>query len=269
MDDTLGDRMKGYELQEAGRRFLPLLPVLARMDGRCFSAFTRGMTQPWDKRLSQCMQHVTLKLVRDTNASMGYTQSDEITLVWHATDPESQIFFDGRVAKMTSVLASLTTLSFYLALQHYLPEYQIRLPMFDARVWTVPNRSEAANVFLWREWDATKNSISAAARCFYSHKELYGKNSKELQELLHAKGVNWNDYPTPFKRGVYVQRRKVSTPWTREELDGLPPLHQARLNPDLVVERTTYRFLDDMPPFARVPNREAVMFDGAEPQLME
>lgn len=33
MSDDLGDRMKMYEGMEAGRRLMPLLPVLARIDG--------------------------------------------------------------------------------------------------------------------------------------------------------------------------------------------------------------------------------------------
>jgi tRNA(His) guanylyltransferase len=31
MDDALGDRMKGYESAEAGRRLMPLVPVMARI----------------------------------------------------------------------------------------------------------------------------------------------------------------------------------------------------------------------------------------------
>jgi uncharacterized membrane protein YccC len=31
--DDLGDRMKGYELAEAGRKLMPRLPVIARLSG--------------------------------------------------------------------------------------------------------------------------------------------------------------------------------------------------------------------------------------------
>jgi tRNA(His) 5'-end guanylyltransferase len=244
---------------------MPLLPAFARIDGRAFHGFTRGMDRPFDAEFSSCMVGTTAALVHDTGACMGYTQSDEITLAWHSQTTQSQIWFDGRVAKMTSQLAAQATLIFYCLVLERLPRnYARRHPTFDARVWNVPNRAEGANVFLWREWDATKNSISMAAAAHYSHSELMGKNSHQKHDMLHAKGVNWNDYPALFKRGSYVQRRTVTVPFSAEELDRLPPKHEARTNPALVVERSVCSVLD-MPPLGSLANREAVIFDGAEP----
>lgn len=268
MKDELGDRMKLYEGAEAGRRLMPLLPALARIDGRAFHSFTRGMARPFDATFSACMVETTAALVRDTGACMGYTQSDELTLAWHARTTQSQIYFDGRVAKMTSQLAAQATLIFYRLVLERMPQYADRLPTFDARVWNVPNRAEGANVFLWREWDATKNSVSMAASAHYSHKALMGKNSPQKHDMLHAKGVNWSDYPVFFKRGTYVQRRTVAVPFSAEELDRLPQKHAARTNPALVVERSVCSVLD-MPPLGTVTNREDVIFDGAAPMVAE
>lgn len=265
MRDDLGDRMKMYESAEAGRRLMPLLPVLARIDGRAFHSFTRGMDRPFDPMFTARMVDTTIALVRETGACMGYTQSDEITLAWHSQSMQSQIWFDGRVAKMTSQLAAQATLIFYRLVLARMSKYADRLPTFDARVWSVPNRTEGANVFLWREWDATKNSISMAASAHYSHKELHGKNGQQKHDMLHAKGVNWNDYPFFFKRGTYVQRRTTSQPFSAEELDSLPPKHAARMNPGLLVERSTVSAIE-LPPLATVMNREAVIFDGAQPE---
>lgn len=263
MSDALGDRMKGYETAECGRRLMPLLPIIARIDGRAFHSFTRGMDRPYSKQMMQCMSETTQHLVHETNACMGYTQSDEITLAWHSTDPKSQVWFDGRIHKMVSQLAAQATLAFYRCVGPYLgSDYAERLPTFDARVWNVPNRTEGANVFLWREWDATKNSVTMAASAYYSHNELHGKNGADKQEMLHAKGVNWNDYPAEFKRGTFVQRRTVARPFSRDELEDLPPKHEAHKNPGLIVERSEVAILQ-MPPFGTVLNREAVIFDGA------
>lgn len=267
MNDDLGDRMKMYERAEAGRRLMPLLPAMARIDGRAFHGFTRGMARPFDAAFSACMLHTTIELVRDTGACMGYTQSDEITLAWHSRSTQSQIWFDGRVAKMTSQLAAQATLIFYRAVMELMPQYAHRKPTFDARVWNVPNRAEGANVFLWREWDATKNSLSMAAAAHYSHKELHGKHSGDMHDMLHAQGVNWNDYPAFFKRGAYVQRRTAAVPFTAEELDRLPEKHEARANQALVVERSVVEGLE-MPPLGGVVNREAVIFDGATPTVV-
>ena len=264
--DELGDRMKMYENAEAGRRLMPLVPVMARIDGRCFSSFTRGMDRPYDAGLSQAMIDTTVFLVKETNACMGYTQSDEITLAWHSTDLKSQIWFDGRVLKMTSQLGALATLHFYRHIVRVMPSYAERLPTFDARVWTVPNRIEAANVFLWREWDATKNSIQMAAQEQYSHKALHGKNGSEQQEMLFQKGINWNDYPAFFKRGTYVQRREISRPFNLSEMDSLPEKHHARQSPDALFLRSEVAAID-MPIFASVANREAVIFEGCSPSI--
>lgn len=266
MNDALGDRMKMYEGIECDRRFIPMVPIVARMDGRAFHAFTRGMTRPFDEVFSNVMIDTTLFLTQETNACMGYTQSDEITLAWHSTELKSQVWFDGRISKMVSQLAAHATLCFYRLYQERAPQFAHRLPTFDARVWQVPTRTEGANVFLWREWDATKNSITMSAHSVYSDKELFGKNGSEKQEMLFQKGINWNDYPAHFKRGTFVQKRLVSKPFTTSELEKLPPKHAARSNPGLLVERSEWRPLD-MPVFTTVTNREEVVFEGKEPRI--
>jgi tRNA(His) guanylyltransferase len=266
MNDGLGDRMKQYESAEAGRRLMPLVPALARLDGRAFHSFVRGLERPFDKRLSDLMIDTATFLVRETNAVIGYTQSDEITLAWVSEEYDSQIFFDGRVQKMTSVLAALCSAHFNRRLPKFLPaEYGARLPVFDCRVWSAPTLEEAANTFLWRELDATKNSVAMAARAYYDHADLHDKSSSEMQELLWKKGVNWNDYPMFFKRGTYLRRRKMSRAFTATELDALPPKHAARSNLALVVERTALGPLD-LPPLSKVENRAGVLFRGEEPR---
>lgn len=263
MKDNLGDRMKMYEQAEAGRKLMPLLPIIARIDGRSFHSFTKGMERPFDKWFSSCMIDTTVALVEETGACMGYTQSDEISLAWHVDNLKSQLWFDGRISKMTSQLAAQATLVFYRLVLERMPQYADRMPTFDARVWNVPNRTEGANAFLWREWDATKNSLSMAASSYYSHKVLQGKNSADKHELLHEAGVNWNNYPVHFKRGTYVQRVLTKTPFSAEELASLPEKHAARKNPNLVVERNVVSVVN-LPPLGTVTNREEVIFDGAE-----
>lgn len=264
MDDSLGDRMKGYEQRDAGHRFLPMLPVLARLDGRNFSKFTAGLRRPFDERLSALMIETTTHLVRETGAVCGYTQSDEITLAFYASDWKSQIYFDGRASKMTSILAAECSTLFNRLLPDVIPERAGSRPVFDCRVWQVPTLDEGANAFLWREQDATKNSITMAAQEFYSHNQLHGKDGREKQEMLHAQGVNWNDYPAFFKRGTYVRRRTLRSKLSEEELAELPPKHNARLNPDLEFERSVVTVYA-LPPLAQVHNRAAVIFLGEDP----
>ncbi len=271
MNDAFGDRMKMFEQAEAGRRFMPLLPVLARLDGKGFSKFTKGMDRPYDVRLSNLMIDTTAHLVKETNACCGYTQSDEITLAWYSDDINSQIFFDGKIQKMVSVLASMCSVYFNSHLPDMFDardiEHRVGTAVFDCRCWQVPSLVEGANAFLWREYDATKNSISMAASSVYSHKQLDGKNGSEKQELLHQKGINWNDYPSFFKRGSYIQRRVIKSKLRPEDLESLPEKHHARLNPDLEIERSEIKRID-MPRFSSVFNRADVIFRGEEPVMM-
>ena len=216
--DLFGDRMKFYENQTCGIKLLPLIPVIARLDGKGFSKFTKGLKRPYDERLSMLMIELTKYLVKETNANCGYTQSDEITLMWYVDDPKSSIYFDGRYFKMVSDLSAMASVFFNKKLNDYLPEKSDKWPRFYCRVFNVPTLDEAVNTFLWREKDATKNSITMAASSFYSHKQLDKKNGSEKQEMLFEKGVNWNDYPAFFKRGTYVQRKRILRKFTTDEL---------------------------------------------------
>lgn len=261
-NDTLGDRIKNYESQ-SDIRMLPLIPVIARLDGKGFSKFTNGLKRPYDERLSNLMVETTKYLVKETNANCGYTQSDEITLVWYSNSRDSQIYFNGRVFKMISDLSAMASVFFNSKLGDYLPEKVGKMPRFDCRVFNVPTVEEAVNVFYWREMDATKNSISMAASDLYSHKFLMGKNGSEKQDLLFQKGINWNDYPSFFKRGTYVQRKKVLTKFSAEEIEKLPSKHKAKIDPDLQIERWIVDRVD-LPPISKIENRVGVILYGED-----
>lgn len=264
--DAFGNRMKIYESFETSRKARPLLPLIARLDGKKFSGFTRKLGRPYDKRLIDLMIRVTKYLVTETNARMGYTQSDEITLAWYSSSLKSQIYFHGKLFKMISVLAATASVQFNKFLPDYIPEKVSYnpAPVFDCRVWEVPTLTEGANSFLWRELDATRNSILSAGYSKISHKKMHGKNTSEVQEMLYQRGINWNDYPAFFKRGTFIQRRIVKRKFTSMELEKLPLKHHARTNPDLEVDRREILTLD-MPPFGTVANREDVIFSGKEP----
>jgi tRNA(His) 5'-end guanylyltransferase len=262
--DLFGDRMKMYENQTCGIKLLPRIPVIARLDGKGFSKFTRGLRRPYDERLSNLMIELTKYLVKETNANCGYTQSDEITLMWYVDDPKSSIYFDGRYFKMVSDLSAMASVFFNKKLVEYLPEKSDKCPRFDCRVFNVPTLDEAVNTFLWREQDATKNSITMAASAFYSHKQLHKKNGSEKQEMLFQKGVNWNDYPTFFKRGTYVQRKRICRKFTTDELEKLPKKHEARKNPDLMIERWVVDRID-IPPLSKITNKVDVIVFGKDP----
>lgn len=267
MTDALGDRCKSYECVEADRCAMRALPLLARLDGRAFHTFTRGLQRPYDPGMSTAMIETTRYLVEKMVALVGYTQSDEITLAWYESSTSAAGYaFGGRFQKLTSVLAGMASAKFAQLVPEHLPSKVGRTPHFDCRVWQVPTLADAADVFVWREDDATKNSITMAASAHYSHRQLHEKNSSDKHEMLHAKGVNWNDFPAFFKRGTYLQRRNYERTLTDEERAKIPEAH--RPPPDMLVTRS--RIVEiDLPPARKVANLAAVLFECADPETKE
>jgi tRNA(His) 5'-end guanylyltransferase len=262
-NDPFGNRMKAYEATGTSQRLLPDLPVIARLDGRAFHNFCKkNFEVPYDKDFNNAMLATTEYLVAETNALIGYTQSDEITLVLR-NDYNSPMLFDGKVFKLTSVLASMATVMFNRMI---LPKV-LDFATFDCRVVNVPVKEEACNVLLWRENDATRNSIFSLARTLYSHKELDKKKSTELQEMIFQKDINWNDCSPHQKRGIYVRMETVERKYTPEEIAGLPEKHEACANPDLIVKRREMRYVN-MPPFSKVINKIGVVFGGDRPYVL-
>lgn len=264
-NDDFGDRMKYLERFETARQFLPGLPLYARIDGHGFSKFTKGMNRPFDTRMVTAMIDTTKTLVEKTHATVAYTQSDEISLVWI---DDNHNWFDGKIMKMTSVLAGLASAAFCKAVIDNFAENSMeliqKLPHFDARVISMPSKTEAVNMLLWRNLDATKNAISMAAGHYYSHKELQNKSGNEKQEMLFQRGVNFNDYPSFFKRGTWIRRNVVEKILSPEELAKIPEKH--RPEPDQKVLRTVI-VPYDLPPLNKVSNREEVLFKNADPIL--
>jgi tRNA(His) guanylyltransferase len=200
--DSLGDRMKDYE--SITRAVLPRKSwVVLRIDGRNFHAWTRGLERPFSMALARAIDSTAAALCEEiSGAVLAYTQSDEISVLMHDfTKPGTEPWFGGIVQKIASVSASIATAYF----NQFSPKSQ--LAHFDARVFTVPSASEAANYLIWRQRDAVRNSISMAAHAMFSQKQLHGVSSNQMQEMLFVQGVNWNDYPIRFKRGGQVVKR--------------------------------------------------------------
>lgn len=258
--DGLGDRMKMYEMREAGRKVMPGAPVLARLDGKAFSNFTRGLPRPFYLPMTLAMIDATKFLVERTRASLGYTQSDEISLVFLNEATEEMAFFGGRIQKLVSVSAAMASVKFYEQVCAHMPDRAKKYPVFDCRVWDVPNTDIAFQEVYWRVLDCMKNSLTLAASVHYSHKELQGKNSRTRREMLLAKGDVWEDYPLYFREGVFIRRRSVMKELSEKKLARIPPGRR----PTGPVPRTEVVPLD-LPSVRDIENLKEVLFYGAEP----
>ena len=226
--DSLSDRMKCYE--NVTRNYLTRrAPVIIRVDGKAFHSFTRGFKKPFDGIFVKSMQETMKYLCENIQGCvLGYTQSDEITLVIIDYEKiESCAWFDNNIQKMASISASMATLAFnkyfsanvYKYIEDYKKEHQLifieednkyyntlidaikKGAMFDSRVFTLP-KEEVINCVIWRQQDATRNSINSVGQANFSHKQLQNKSCNDVQDMLMSeKGINWNDYTTTLKRG--------------------------------------------------------------------
>lgn len=224
-DMTLAELCKSRESGETDRRSLVGHPVYVRIDGSRFSRFTKRMERPFDKRMSMAMVETTKAIMSDYHSLIGYTQSDEITVVFYS--PVQEIHHGGRFQKLASRLASNATAHFtILARQHGLSEFvNRRPPEFDARVVCVPSLVELAQVVRWRSIDARRNAIQMAAQSVCSHKQLQGKHSGELLELLAGQGIDFDSYPGFFRSGTFIWREIEERILTKEELQKIPQKH--------------------------------------------
>lgn len=229
-------RMKKYEY--VTRTYLTTrTPAILRIDGRAFHTLTRGFKRPFDEILAGAMQDTMKYLCENIQGCvLGYTQSDEITLVLvDYKTLETSAWFDYNIQKCVSVSASMATLAFNkffkerneswwfdltdkwvksgMTKNTFIPDSDIELyskhslaisqkgATFDARVFNIP-KEEVCNNILWRQQDAIRNSIQMVGHANFSDKQMHSKNTSEIKEmLLSEKGIDWNNLPTKFQRG--------------------------------------------------------------------
>lgn len=236
MKDQLGDRMKGFYEDRTRFKLARRTNTIIRIDGKSFHTYTKGLKRPFDEGLMEDMNKTTEFLCQNIQgAKFGYVQSDEISiLITDYDDISTHAWFDGNLQKMASIAASLATAKFNqlrmlrkskevqrpygeegekIGNLDYLDVQDFKLAMFDARVFQIPYQEEVINYFIWRQKDATRNSISSVAQANFSDKELHGKKANQMQDMLMLeKGINWNDFSPREKRGSLI--RKVQKTYT-------------------------------------------------------
>lgn len=262
---NMGDRIKGYEA--ASEQVLTArLPVVVRLDGNSFSKWTKQMKldKPFDDRMANWMSAACEALIRYcSGCAIVYTQSDEITLILrndqtHQTTP----FLAGRTQKLASLLASVCSVAFNEAVRNDVPDAPAA--HFDARVFVIPP-AEINNVFLWRQRDAWKNCVSTFA--YYKLGEKFGRgkafkmleglNGNQRQELVFQElGLNCNDIPTKFKRGICVYRvvEEVSIESVMPEEKFLELQAKGRVKAGELVTRGRYVWDFEIPRFDESPD---------------
>lgn len=210
MKDDLGTRMKEFYENRTRTYLTRRTNTIIRLDGKAFHTFTKGFQRPYDIGLSNAMDETCRYLCANIQgAKLGYVQSDEISiLITDYDDISTDAWFDYNIQKMTSVSASMATMTFN---EEMAKLGVTKRAMFDSRVFQIPYTEEVVNYFIWRQQDASRNSISMLAQAHFSPKELHKKNVSEMQDMLMLqKNINWNDQDTRFKRGGTCKKIEVT-----------------------------------------------------------
>ena len=231
VNDNLGLRMKTFYEQIPKFKLYRRTPVAIRIDGKAFHTFTRGFAKPFDEVLGNAMVRTMEYLCKNIQGCVfGYTQSDEITLLLIDYQTfETDAWFDYEIQKICSISASMATMAFNRFFEAEMNVFKASHTIFDTNEWAYPKageiygaymlakskgamfdarcfnipKEEATNLVYWRQLDATRNSIQMVGQANFSHNELQGCSCNVIQDMLHEqRGINWNDFPTRWKRGV-------------------------------------------------------------------
>lgn len=221
MKDELGDRMKEFYENRTRFKLLRRTNTIIRIDGKTFKNYTKGLKKPFDDDLMDDMDETAKYLCKNImGVRLAFIQSDEISLI--LTDFENikkEAWFDNNLQKICSISASMATSKFnnlrlirkFNAVMPFNSDIikNIKLAEFDSRVFQIPQKQEVINYLIFRQQDTTRNSIQSVAQSLYSPKELNGKNTSQLQEMIFQKGINWNDYDAKYKRGRVIVKQEI------------------------------------------------------------
>lgn len=256
--NALGDKHKKYEcLPET--RLMPGAPVVARLDGKAFHTLTKNAVKPFDERIIEAMEAAAKYMFQEFCPHVVYVQSDEITLAWKNLE-----MFDNRVQKLCSTIASKAAVVFDRTLAKTDYELGDIVPGFDCRVFQYPSLELSAENILWREMDASKNSVSMAAHHYFGNKILEGVGTGQRIKMLEESGFHWNQLPPKYKRGSIFKKVGVMKMLTPEELSRIPEAHRPI---DPVLRKEIQRM--EWSRLLKVKNRAEALFYDVEPIYYE
>jgi len=202
--DDLDSKMRVYETSQ-DRCVLPDMYIVARIDGRGFTRLTKEVHKfeaPFDEKFRDLMVETVKHLMNcGFNVIYGYTESDEISLLFH---PDENLF-GRKTRKYISVLAGEASAKFSALLG--------AVGVFDCRLSELPNKNLVEDYFRWRNEDAHRNALNA--HCYwrlrqdnFSVNEATSKIDRmsiaAKNELLFQYGINFNDIPLWQKRGIGI-----------------------------------------------------------------
>jgi len=207
--DDFDKKMRVYE-ESLDQIIPPEIYIVARLDGRSFTRLTKqtlDLDKPFDIHFRDAMVHTVERLMNaGFRVVYGYTQSDEISLLFHF-DADT---FNRKVRKLNSLLAAEASVAFSAKMGVS--------ACLDCRIVPLPNWSLVEDYFLWRQEDAHRNSLNSY--CYWelrkdglspseANKRIKGISNADKNELLFQHSINYNDLPSWQKRGIGVYFKDI------------------------------------------------------------
>ena len=196
LGDLIAAREKSAAHRIDGSRWMSL-----RLDGCGFSKAVRLMRSKgileagFSETFACAMQSCLNALMEHFNGVVGYTQSDEMTVLIPPASVvrgmQQQHLRSGRVTKTATLAAGFATAHFMMALSKRCQQSGIGLdglaqvlPHFDCRVGEWRSWEEARALLIWRAYDCSVNGVSDAVY------HIPG-SGKQIQSLGKREKVEW------------------------------------------------------------------------------
>lgn len=231
--DEFERRMRALECYHE-LRVPPGAWIILRLDGRRFSRFTESrFEKPFDPRFHQLMVKTTKAALTDLQGIYGYTESEEISLLF----PPAWDLFDRELEKMVSVSASIAAVTFSMACGEAV--------QFDCRACVAADAGLVVDYFQWRQADATRCALNGW--CYWTLRkeghnarrasaELHAQSIAFKNELLFQSGINFNNVPS-------WQRRGTGLYWETYDKQGFNPKSRQAVT----VQRRRIKVDEDLP----------------------
>jgi len=271
-NNPMKEKFKRFE--SASEQVLPEgLPIIARIDGNCFSGLTdEHFKKPFDEDFECLMNQAARGAMEYCSPSvLAYIQSDEISLLippsYKGSDGGKNRFLGGRTQKFSSLLAGHASARFS-------NRFNQEPAAFDARVFAIPEH-EIINYFDHRQRDAWNNCLHSTAfyelakkhNRNYAHNKLQRSGNPEKQELLFTEfNINPNDISTHRKRGRCLRRIEKEhdiKDWIGDEDRFNRLIEDGYITEGQTVERSHIELDTEIPIFRK--NRRYIDYTWQEP----
>eukprot|EP00759_Apiculatamorpha_spiralis_P043002 PhF_6_TR40702/c0_g1_i1/m.61190 len=191
---TIGDQVSRKEkapvMNASPDEFITL-----RLDGHGFSRLVKKLRslkyfgEGFSPEFASIMQKIVVGLMTEFHGAVGFTQSDEITVILPAMKSERSTHpYNGRRDKLETLSASYATQLFtreLMALKGGVlpPEVVV---LFDCRMATWPDFPSAFELIAWRAYDCSVNGVSTAVHNASAPKDVRGSSTGEKLKWLIA-----------------------------------------------------------------------------------